>query len=148
MSKNGNEKDDSDRTLERLKLYYGSNNSLMDQSLSYHRVLGQITRIYELHLKITCRKCSRLWNACQCGRQQMHEDMRVDLSTIIGVDDHTSIVKLAYSTSNFEARFANQSNLFGRMGESLVRMLSKHLAEINMPCVPIQNSIESRSNTI
>lgn len=78
----------------------------------------------------------------------MHEDMRVDLSTIIGVDDHTSIVKLAYSTSNFEARFANQSNLFGRMGESLVRMLSKHLAEINMPCVPIQNSIESRSNTI
>lgn len=96
--------------------------------------MGQLIRIYDLHVKITCRKCSRLSNACRC----VASDWRIDFETTMLIDDHTSILKLVYSTNDFQSKLTTQSNLFGRTGDYLIRVLGKYLAEISLPCIPLQ----------
>jgi hypothetical protein len=53
------------------------------------------------------------------------------------VDDHTSQLKLNYSCSNYDPKLLNHSNIFGKFGTALIRMLGKYMSEVSMPPVPM-----------
>ncbi len=113
---------------------------------SEHKFLAQIIKVYDLNLKLKCTVCANLLNSCAC-RPRNETLFRVEINISFLIDDHTSILKLNYSSANYVyTQASNQSNLFKPIAGYLTSILKGYLNEINLPTVPLPNNVSSFSD--
>ena len=122
-----------DYKLDKKKLLFKNTNKL--------KILGQIVRIYDLTLRIKCSNCNLLANSCCCA-QKMN---KIELCATFLIDDHSSLIKLNYSNSNFDFKY-HQSNLFAAIGDYLNTILLDYLNEIKLTNIPIQLNLNELSS--
>ena len=126
-----------DKDIDRFGLLFGQNYS--SRNCSERKFLAQITKIYDLTLRIKCVVCDRLLSACCCCKSSKIDQVsRVEIETKFLIDDHTSVLKLAYKNSNYSfAQSNNQSNFFNPISNFLNLILKSYLNEIDMIEVPL-----------
>ena len=119
-----------------------------EEANSCMKVLAQIIKIYDLIVRIKCKQCQLLASSCSCehnqaiatcGHNRKNFDSslyNIELNISFLIDDHTSIMKLNYSSLSFDLR-GQESNFFAPIADYLKLILRNYLNEIKMPCVPI-----------
>lgn len=119
-------------------LFKNSISEEQDKSTGYVKLFAQITKIYELNLRLKCKICNLLASSCACQRTSKDmNDFKLEFSFLVLVDDHTSILKLSFLNSDHNLK-NNQSNFFTSISNFLNTILFKYLNEIKMPNIPIQ----------
>lgn len=113
--------------LDRRKLLFGSD------SLQF---IGQVVRIYDLSIKMKCSKCNILHSSCACITKQT----RIEINFNLLVDDHSSLVKINYSDSNYDFKY-HRSEVFAPIGEFLNSILLSYFSEIKLENIPLQANV-------
>jgi hypothetical protein len=73
------------------------------------KILAQIVKIYEFCIRIKCRTCFHLANACHCNGFEIHKQIdiskyRIELEALFLIDDHTSVLKCNFADLDFDLK--------------------------------------------
>jgi len=108
------------------------------------KIYAQVVRIYDLSIRVMCTECDYLANSCSC--KSANKSHRIEFSMSFLIDDHTSLIKLNYSSYNFDFKY-HPSEMFEPIGDYLNSILLGYLNEIKLANIPVQlNTAEIVSN--
>ena len=108
------------------------------------KIYAQVVRIYDLSIRVMCTECDYLANSCSC--KLANKSHRIEFSMSFLIDDHTSLIKLNYSSYNFDFKY-HPSEMFEPIGDYLNSILLGYLNEIKLANIPVQlNTAEIVSN--
>lgn len=108
------------------------------------KIYAQVVRIYDLSIRVMCSECDYLANSCSC--KSANKSHRIEFSMSFLIDDHTSLIKLNYSSYNFDFKY-HPSEMFEPIGDYLNSILLGYLNEIKLANIPVQlNTAEIVSN--
>jgi len=102
---------------------------LFKTNIQCFKVMGYISKVYELTLRLKCKLCNL--SSCYCSNSIKD---RVELNMSILIDDHTSLLKLTYTSNDYQLKY---SYIFAPIADYLFKILTKYLNEIRLPNVPI-----------
>ena len=103
-------------------------------------VLGQITKFYHLNLRLCCSECARFASSCTCGKR----NFRVELDTSFQIDDHTSWLRVNYTSANYDLE-SKEHSIFAPIAKNLLYLLTNYVNEISLPTVPMQFFVDQNN---
>ena len=117
------------------------------------RLVAQLIKIYELSVRVTCKRCERLASSCNCSPRcanvnkadksallEMSHLFRVQVRMKCLVDDHTSMLKISHVDADYQWR---SGDIFRDIGDQLFLILVKYLNEIKLPSMPIASDVDA-----
>jgi hypothetical protein len=94
-----------------------------------HRFLAQLSRVYDLTMRILCTQCDKLYNMCVCKAK----GVQVEISCKLLIDDHTGLLKVAYKNNKYDLN--DKQSIFYKISGPLLKLL-KHCGRVSIPLVP------------
>ncbi len=94
-----------------------------------HRFLAQLSRIYDLSLRMLCTKCGKLYNTCTCRSKTE----KVEFNCKLLIDDHTGLLKVTYRSDRYDLN--DKHSIFHKISGPLLKLL-KHAGHVSIPHIP------------